>query len=130
MIINWRSNRHEHRRLLPNRQRHRSDDRPQEMLQIKVKKRRGRINKIIRRCSYKMSITAKCEGDGIYAGLASKLRTEKDVKYVMAELAKEIAHGNETPLSYVVQIQDFYARKFYKCTKFSEVKAALAEYFV
>lgn len=77
-----------------------------------------------------MSTTSKWEGEGPIAGLASKLRTKEDVGRIMCELVKGLAQGREMSLKQVVSVQDFYARRFYDHTNFSEVKEALAKYML
>lgn len=75
-----------------------------------------------------MCITAKFEGEGTYAGLASKLRTKEEVKQVMTGIIKSIK-SKELPLRQVEQVQDFYAREFYNHTKDPKVREALTKYF-
>jgi hypothetical protein len=76
-----------------------------------------------------MCTTAKFEGEGPYAGLASRLRTKEDVKKVMIGLAKGIKY-KELSLRQVEQVQNFYAGELYGYTKDSKVKEALAEYII
>ncbi len=76
-----------------------------------------------------MSITAKCEGEGIYTGLASKLRTKEDVDNVMQKIVQGVLHGREASEDQIMQIQDFYARKFYEHSKSFEVREELAKLF-
>ncbi len=76
-----------------------------------------------------MGMTSRFEGEGPYAGLASRLRTKEDVKKVMIGLAKGIKY-KELSLRQVEQVQDLYAREFYNHAKIPEVREALAEYIL
>lgn len=76
-----------------------------------------------------MASLKDCLGEGLFAGLASRLRTEEDVYRAMQKIVKSVLHGREASEDCIMQIQDFYARKFYEHSKFFEAREALTKLF-
>ena len=75
---------------------------------------------------------AGLEGEGLIAGLASKLRTEEDVRGVMTKLVKEYLETDtkNIPTNVIRTFEDKYARLFFDHSKIPEAKAALEKYFI
>ncbi|MBM3199772.1 hypothetical protein FJZ53_02455 [Candidatus Woesearchaeota archaeon] len=75
-----------------------------------------------------MSTTSGWEGEGDYAGVASRLRNKDDVKKTMDRLVKSLAGDNELSLSQIETIWNDYARRFYDHVKIPGAKEALSKY--
>lgn len=74
----------------------------------------------------------KLAGEGMIKGLASRLRTEKDVRGIMFKLLDEglIKGKKDIPTGVIRTFEDKYARLFYEHTKIDEAKIALEKYFI
>lgn len=78
------------------------------------------------------SMLGKYQGQGLIAGLASKIRTPEDVKTIMDRLADGLYKIKGKPVTEreVKDIQHKYAMLFYEQRVPEEVKKALENYFI